>query len=421
MLIFVAFFTCFLPVTVTFAESESSRPVVAWISIDGIRPDYIARSETPFFDRMMAEGAYSLEHEVIFPSLTFPSHVSQATGVTVGQHGIPMNSFYDRALQREFSFPGQSFLLEAEPIWVTAERQGRRAAVYDWVLSYGAFDDVSPDIQGRGYAGYLDDHGRLQQVIDAWQNDQPDPAPLQLLMGYMDNPDQIGHRFGPDSPEIEASMALMDQYIAEFAEEALRLFHKTKADGDEFYLLITSDHGMSKVHTAVNPYALADVDREEANSDRMMLVTSGNIAHVYVLDPHPDRQQAEVDRIYAAASAHDWVDVYRRDSLPERWGYDHPQRVGDIVMVLQKGYTFNRGTPGIKAPRDQVGGHIGMHGYDPKDNPEMTAIMLVWRYPTPLGGVDLGPVHSLQLHATVADWLGIEPAEGADPRAIRLP
>lgn len=110
-------------------ESANEAPpltAVHWISIDGVRPDYLERGDTPFFDRLIAEGAYSLEHEVVFPSFTFPSHVSQATGVPVREHGIPHNRFHDSETGRTHSYSGDSRLLEAEPIWTTAARQGLR-------------------------------------------------------------------------------------------------------------------------------------------------------------------------------------------------------------------------------------------------------------------------------------------------------
>jgi hypothetical protein len=62
-----------------------------------------------------------------------------------------------------------------------------------------------------------------------------------------------------------------------------------------------------------------------------------------------------------------------------------------------------------------------MHGYDPVTNPEMLGAAIVWRFPEPIGGLDLGPVHSLQLHATVARLLGIDPAEAARQDGIDLP
>lgn len=404
------------------AQSEESgssgKAVVIWISIDGVRPDYLERSETPFFDRMMSEGAYSLALEPVFPSLTFPNHASQATGRNVDGHGIPMNAFYDREKGREFSFPGLPELLMAEPIWTVAERQGRRTVVKDWVMSYGEFDGTAAAYHAARYDGRLEDRERIQIVLDTWRQDESD-EPVQLLMGYMDHPDQIGHRFGPDGEEVEASMAKMDEHMSTFMDEALSLFRDRMSPEDSLYLLVTSDHGMSEVHTTVNPYILTGVSREESDGEQALLITSGSIAHVYFLDQGNERERLRrIRRAYRTAAQHDFVSVYRPHELPERWGYLYPNRTGDIILSLDKGYTFNRGTPGLTGAQEDVGGHIGMHGYDVADNPEMNGILLAWRYPEAIGGVNVGTTHALQLHSTIAKWLGIDPADGAHPEAV---
>lgn len=54
-----------------------------------------------------------------------------------------------------------------------------------------------------------------------------------------------------------------------------------------------------------------------------------------------------------------------------------------------------------------------MHGYDAAVDPDMFSVAVFWRYPRPIGGLDLGHVHSLRLHATAAAVLGVKPAETA--------
>lgn len=62
------------------------------ISIDGLRPDAIARFGAPTLDRMMREGRYSLTAQTIAISNTLPSHTSMLTGVDSDQHKITWNS-----------------------------------------------------------------------------------------------------------------------------------------------------------------------------------------------------------------------------------------------------------------------------------------------------------------------------------------
>ena len=398
-----------------------SRTVVVWISIDGVRPDYLARGELPFFDMLARDGAASGALAPIFPSLTFPNHVSQATGVTVDRHGVPLNSFYDTERDREYFYPGFPSLLQAEPIWTTAQRQGRRVAVYDWVLSHRQEDEHAASYFGDRYDSDLTDRERLQIVLDTWRKDR-DEQPLQLLMGYMVTPDKIGHEFGPDAPEVESAMKKMDEHLSWFMRQALRIFNRRMdPEHDELYLIITSDHGMSTVHTVVNPREMTGITRMEDREDDIVLMTTGNLAHIFLNKIEDETERAKrKSLILDSLAQHDFADVYTRDTLPERWGYAHPTRVGDVVVKLHTGYSFSRRVRGLTASPAEADAPVGMHGYDVEDNPEMNGIALIWRYPNPLGGIELGPTHSLQLHATVAHLLGIEPADGARTDAIAL-
>src|SRR5688500_4355976 len=63
---------------------DAERATVVWISIDGLRPDYLDRGKTPLLNRLVREGASTRRLVPPTPSLTFTSHVTQATGVPPG-------------------------------------------------------------------------------------------------------------------------------------------------------------------------------------------------------------------------------------------------------------------------------------------------------------------------------------------------
>lgn len=394
-------------------SADEPRTVVVWISVDGVRPDYLTRNDLPFFNRMMEEGAYSLALAPVFPSMTFPSHVSQATGVTADRHGVPMNSFFDTERNRRYFYPPFAFLLEAEPIWTTAQRQGLRAAVYDWVLSHRQSGEHAAAYFGERYDDSMTDKQRVQLLERVWRKDRGSP-PLQLIMGYQVMPDKVGHEFGPDAPEVDESMRVADEHIAWLTERVITRFQRRMRPDDRLYVIVTSDHGMSEVHTVVNPLLLTGIDREEEREQGILVMSSGNLAHIYLhaIEEETARQE-RIDAVVEAVSQHDFATLYRREELPERWGYAHPTRTGDLVISLPAGYSFGRRLETLTGTPEEARSPIGMHGYDVEENPEMNGILLVWRYPNPIGGVDLGPTHSLQLHATVARLLGIEPAAGA--------
>ena len=93
----------------------------------------------------MHEGTYTQRLLTSTPSSTFPSHVTEATGVPISVHGIVSNEFYDTASHETWKMPEAPALMQAEPIWLTAPRQGVRTLVYDWPMSYGLVGPGKPD------------------------------------------------------------------------------------------------------------------------------------------------------------------------------------------------------------------------------------------------------------------------------------
>ncbi len=398
----------------TEGPDRQARSTVLWISVDGLRSDYIERGRTPYFDRLRREGAWTNELVPIFPSLTFPGHVTQATGVRPAEHGITANSFYDTRTGRLYRYPGDAALLEAEPVWLTAARQGVRVLVYDWPLSHAQQGPVTAAYFDPAFDRRLSDARRLERVLETWQRDE-DEQPLRLLMSWVGEPDRAGHRHGPDSRQVIAAVEETDRLLARIHQQALTLYQRTHREGDSFYLLVTTDHGMAAVHTMVHPERLLDVERAEG----IELVSSANIAHLFFTD-QGDTRHGRIEAAVAAAEAHEFARAWPRDQLPQRWDYAHPARSGEVVVVLDSGYTFSRRIDRTTAPVDEVGGPLGMHGYDPHEEADMLGAGFIWRYPEPLGGEDLGRVDSLHLHATVARLLAIDPSPRAEPAAIEL-
>lgn len=389
--------------------ADSGKATVFLISLDGIRPDYLERADTPFLDELMADGVWSMEMVPVFPSATFPSHVSIATGVAPEQHGITANSFYDNRTQRLYRYPGDAALLEAEPIWTTASRQGVRTLVLDWVMAHNQTGPYATAYFGERYSRGLSDEERIGKVLQQWEEDTGD-EPIRFILAYGESPDKEGHRYGPDAPEVAAAMAEGDSLLRQTYDKALALWRAgNPGDNDSFYFVVLSDHGMSSVDALVNLVHAADI----GDIDGVRWVTTGNVGHVFFDQVDAAERQQVLANTLTNLQAHDFLRVYRRDDIPEAWGYRHPHRVGDLVVVLDQGLTFSARASDVSVPVETVGGPLGMHGYHPEEDPNMNTVLVVHRYPQPLGGGDLGRVDSLRIHALLARILDIEPAEGA--------
>jgi len=380
---------------------------VVWISIDGFRHDYLLRFRPPTLCRLAAEGAFTLHEIPIFPSLTFPNHISQVTGVGVDGHGIPLNSFFDEADGKTYNFPDQSRMLRAEPIWITAQRQGVPTACIDWPMSHAQ--------SGPNHAAYFDasfdtqetDQHRLDRIITLLNSDADRKQPYRLILGYMSHVDTMGHRVGPDSPQIGTAVLEADRSIEKFVTAVVAWFNATHPADDELVIIFSTDHGMTEVKTQVNLDLLLGSDLV----GKCQIVTSGPVATLHC---PADLAAIIVERL----KAYPFMNVWKSADVPAADHFSDPTRIGQVVVMLKLGYSFTRQRLAATLP---VPAHSsGMHGYDPAESVDLQGSAIIWRLRHPIGGQDLGPMTNTQWDATVCKLLGINPPATADQRAISV-
>ena len=392
--------------------NAAKKNIVFWLSIEGFKGDYIQKAH---FDKMMASSFYTYNLTPIFPSITFPSHASQATGVQVADHGIVSNSFYDSDMRAVFKYPGDAKLLQAEPIWQTVKRGGLKSAVIDWPLSYKQTGPYKADYYHEEYAESLSDEERLNVALDQWEKGPSANETYDLVMAYIVGTDSVGHSYGPNDARVISVVEKVDALMGHLQRRLKEISKKKYKDGANIYLLITTDHGMIDVTHAVNIRHFALL--EDLPKARTM--TGGNIGHIF-LDQIPVTERS---KIVAATKEelkkYPFVQVYERRELPKHWDFAHPTRVGDVVLVLESGYIFSGGANRAVVPITEIGNPLGMHGYDPKTEKEMKGFMMLYRWPEFSQGAQIlqGP-HSLQLHPTVAKLLKVAPSEKAKSPVI---
>lgn len=395
-----------LPLVLLLAALASVRPAagaaptVIVLSMDGVRFDYPSRSGLPGFARLARDGARAERLVPPFPPITFPSHVTLATGAPVDRHGIVANEFRDRARGR-FDYANDASWQSAEPIWVTAERQGVPSAVFFWVGSDGPWDGVSAQVYERPFDSRIADASKVDRIL-AWL-DLPEGERPRLVLTWWHGADAPGHRFGPDSSAVAAAMAEQDAQL-------VRLLTGIDERGRwaDTTLLVVSDHGMADVSEGVSLGAVLAAHGIDAE-----VLASGGIASVHLRDP---ARRTEAHAVLAAISG---VEVYASDALPESWRYGPAGRLGDLVAVTAPPRVFREKTLDRVAAR--LGRRRGAHGFDPA-RPDMGGIFFaIGRGASP--GASLGPVASVDVAPTVARLLGIDPPRDAEghPLAALVP
>lgn len=278
--------------------------------------------------------------------------------------------------------------LMAEPLWVTAERQGVRTAVYHWVFSYGPWHGKAATVWVP-FSRDVKDSERIDRIRD-WIGSR-DPDRPHLILSYLHGPDAAGHRGGPDSEEVLQIVRRTDRLLG-------RLLRALGRAGDRIALVVVSDHGMSGVSRVLRMDRLLT-----GEARRVHVVSSGATSNLYCPD---DRACASAAAILAGIEG---TTLFPRDRLPPSWHYLFPSRVGDLVAIAPAGSYFADGDPGA------LPASMGMHGYSPELS-EMRGVFYAW-------GAGIRPgarrelVRALDVAPFICRLLGIDPPFPVDGRA----
>lgn len=114
-------------------QDKTVKPLLL-ISIDGLRPDKFETLEN--LAKFSKCGARVKKMRSVFPSITFPNHYTQVTGLYPQHHGIIDNSMYDRDWGKFFYISSPDAKLpgwwKGDPLWNTVRRNGKNSFTYFW-------------------------------------------------------------------------------------------------------------------------------------------------------------------------------------------------------------------------------------------------------------------------------------------------
>jgi predicted AlkP superfamily phosphohydrolase/phosphomutase len=138
---------------------------------------FVGRGVMPAVERLMAQGTVS-PMTSFYPVDTGTNWASIATGASPQIHGCNMQMHLpgEPLDRRVSSFPAE--YLCAEPLWVTAQRAGRTAVVFDWPHSYPF--ESGEGLLHVGEDGRPDNAMRAVQEVRAYTT-HPPQRPERLL------------------------------------------------------------------------------------------------------------------------------------------------------------------------------------------------------------------------------------------------
>lgn len=369
---------------------EAQRPVTVLVGIDGFRADYLDRGLTPRLAALAKDGATG-PMRPSFPTKTFPNHYALVTGKRPDRNGISGNSMIDpRRPGVMFSLGNAAQALdpfwwnEAEPVWITAEKAGLRTATMFWPGSEVAFEGKRPADWLR-YDQNVSNVQRVNTLIDWLRR----PARIRPAFAtiYFDTVDTAGHRFGPDSAEVNASLAEVDARIGELVDGAAKL-------GVPLNLVIVADHGMRATDESRVIQLDGLIDRAS-----YVPVETGPYAAIEPVTG-TDNRVAE-----ALLKPHEHMTCTRKEDLPARLHWGRNPRVAAIICIAEEGWTILAGPPAYPVKG-------GAHGYDNAD-PEMLALFIA-RGPAFAKGAKLPVFDNVAVAALLRATLGLPEDADAD-------
>lgn len=372
------------------AAKEPLRPVTVLVGIDGFRADYLERGVTPRIAALAKEGATG-PMRPSFPTKTFPNHYALVTGKRPDRNGIVGNSMIDpRRPGVMFSLGNAAQALdpfwwsEAEPIWITAERAGLRTATMFWPGSEIAFGTTRP----ADWLRYDQNVGNVQRVntLLDWLRRPARIRPAFATI-YFDTVDTAGHRFGPDSAEVNAALTEVDTRIGELVDGAAAL-------GVPLNLVIVADHGMRATDESRVIQLDGLIDRAS-----YVPVETGPYAAIEPVTG-TDNRVAE-----ALLKPHEHMTCTRKEDLPARLHWGRNPRVAAIICIAEEGWTILAGPPAYPVKG-------GAHGYDNAD-PEMLALFIA-RGPSFARGAKLPVFDNVAIAALLRATLGLPEDADAD-------
>jgi len=201
-------------------EPLGGNPHVIIIIVDGLRPDLISAKRTPMLQRLVDEGASTLEAKTVRPSVTLPSITSMMTGLRPRDHGVTWNDYE----------PDKG-TVEATTILDVAHKAGVGTAFFSGKVKLR--HAIHSDSLDAETARFLPDASIAMLARAYLEDSQPG-----LMVVHLPNVDRAGHKYGWRSKQQLETLISTDIAIASI----LQVVESGVLNGP-VRLIVTADHG----------------------------------------------------------------------------------------------------------------------------------------------------------------------------------
>ncbi len=403
------------------ASSNSNAPVstelgqsehVVILVLDALSSSYLSKmGPKSNLAKIAQAGACVLDAQCVYPSHTLTNHATIMTGASSGAHGIIGNVRLaeDGVTTIKSKEPE---MIQCETIFELAKAQGLKTAVVsgknNLVTLFSKDCDVGTsnvrplsylkDAPNLDNAETNEDYYEMNLELADWVFESlytvlETEAPNLTLVNVQSS-DYIGHRFGPESEEMNTCLKRIDKALGKF-------YDKMKKSGmlDDTTLIIVADHGMTSSDKAINLNVLTMMNFPGAAA-----AIDGRTGYIWLNDTDEAEVIAFFENTEGVASIFSGT-----SEIAQELGVAS-QDGPDLILNSEAGYVF--------LPQPMIDEYHGQHG-SPDDSDMIIPMICVG------GGIPAGAgIEVTDLRAVaplVCKLLGISGGEFEISEPVLLP
>ena len=419
-------FRFLLPFALALPLAAQSHRAVLLISIDGMRPDYVLKTDEhglkiPHLRRLLKDGAHSTGVRGVLPTVTYPSHTTILTGTWPVKHHIYSNVVFDPLDRNLAGWMWYSEDIAVPTLWDAASKAGMVVGSVSWPVSVAArvinYDipeywraskfpgedlkllraigtlGLMADIEKEAgpYVTDLDDAekgDRQRTRYAAWilRNKH-----AQFMTVHLASLDHLEHGYGPFSPEANATLEQIDAEVGEL-----------EAAAPNAIVCVLSDHGFTRTDHSFNIVSafveegLVTMANKKVTDWKAFPDLEAGSAAILLKDPKDEATRAKVSKLLARLAA-DPKNGIAQILEPRQIAAFGGRPDAAFWVDMQSNFSV------VATDRpDKVG---GTHGYAPS-NPQLLAAFFI-AGPKIKPGVNLGEIDMRSIAATLAQAMGL--------------
>jgi predicted AlkP superfamily pyrophosphatase or phosphodiesterase len=294
-----------------------SKNRIIVLSVDALVYEDLAYLRTKPHFKMLYDGGSSVKRcRTIYPTVTYPCHVSMSSGTYPNKHGVFNNSVFMPGTVKDVPWNWFADVIKTPDIFTAAKKAGLSTAAVFWPVT-GNHKDIdyliaeywpqsssdtheacfkragtSPDVYEKCIKPFIDGVKIRKHPVTDWFNLQSACAIIKnykpdLLLIHPGNIDSYRHATGIFSERVTMGLDEVETFIQ-------MLTQATRDAGvfEETNFFIVSDHGQLDIVRNIKPnvvfadHGLIDVNEDGTLKDwRAYTLSSGMSAEIFLKNP----------------------------------------------------------------------------------------------------------------------------------------